>query len=348
MISKLATLQPIYSMSSYYTSSHVDQKFSDLIGTAPTLLNTLVEISSAINNDPNVYNTLNSAIGLKANQATTYTKTEVDNALALKQSTSAFNTAIADYYNKSAIDTKLNSYQTTTAFNTAIADYYTKSAIDTTLTSYLTTTAFNTSIANYFTKTEINNTLGSYVNTVSNTTNDNLSLISLTKTNNVLTLNYNNLVSKFGEYYSTAEVDFKLGQKMDNFTIGAGLTLLSLTGVTPELLFDPVILGNPSGALSPYDKLNFGFNQLKGSDNISLNLSNNIIQFSLINVYTSNEADSIFAPISSLGNYYTSSQVNGSLGNYTNTSNLNTMLSSYELKTELSSTFSNYYTKSNR
>jgi hypothetical protein len=71
-------------MSSYYTASQADQKFSDLIGTAPTLLNTLVEISTAINNDPNVYNTLNSAIALKANQSTTYTKSEVDSSLSLK------------------------------------------------------------------------------------------------------------------------------------------------------------------------------------------------------------------------------------------------------------------------
>jgi hypothetical protein len=132
---------------------------------------------------------------------------------------------------------------------------------------------------------------------VSNITNDNLSLISFTKVINVLTLNYNNLASKFGGYYSTAEVDFKLGEKVDNFTIGVGLNLLSLVGGgTPELIFDPVILGNPtSGGLSVYDKLNFGFNQLKGSNNIVLSLSNNIIQFNLKDVYTSSEADAIFA-----------------------------------------------------
>ena len=73
---------------------------------------------------------MNSAIGLKANQSTAYTKTEVDNALALKQSTFAFNTAIAGYYSKADIDTKLNSYQTTTAFNTNITNYYTKTQIN--------------------------------------------------------------------------------------------------------------------------------------------------------------------------------------------------------------------------
>jgi len=57
-----------------------------------------------------------------------------------------------------------------------------------------------------------------------------------------------------------------------------------------------VILGSPtSGGLSVYDKLNFGFNQLKGSSNIVLSLTNNIIHFNLNNVYTSSEADSIFA-----------------------------------------------------
>ena len=163
------------------------------------------------------------------------------------------------------------------------------------LSTYQTTTSYNSSIANYFTKTEITNTLGSYVKAVTNTTNDNLSLISLTKNNNVLALNYNNLASKFGGYYSTAEIDLKLGQKVDNFTIGVGLNFLSSGGST-ELIFDPVILGSPtSGGLSVYDKLNFGFNQLKGSSNIILSLTNNIIHFNLNNVYTSSEADSLFA-----------------------------------------------------
>ena len=180
--------------------------------------------------------------------------------------------------------------------------YYNKFEVDTKLDSYQTTDAFNTNIANYFTKTQINNTLGSYVNTVSNITNDNLSLNSLTKVNNVLALNYNNLASKFGGYYSTAEVDFKLGQKVDNFTIGVGLNLLSFVGGgTPELIFDPVIVGNSaSGGLSVYDKLNFGFNQLKGIDNIVLSLSNSIIHFDLSDVYTSSETDSIFASKNSL------------------------------------------------
>ena len=72
------------SISNYYNKSQVDQKITDLIGAAPSLLDTLVEISSAINNDPNVYNTLNLAIGLKANQSTTYTKTEVDKCVGFK------------------------------------------------------------------------------------------------------------------------------------------------------------------------------------------------------------------------------------------------------------------------
>ena len=122
------------------------------------------------------------------------------------------------------------------------------------MNSYQTTTAFNTSIANYYTKTQINNTLGSYVNTVSNTTDDSLPLISLTKVNNVLTFNYDNLASKFGGYYSTVEVDFKLGHKLDNFTIGVGFNYLSLTGGPPELIFGPIILGNPaSRGLPVYD-----------------------------------------------------------------------------------------------
>ena len=104
-------------------------------------------------------------------------------------------------------------------------------------------------------------------------------------------------------------MDFKLGQKVDAFTIGSGLNYLSLIGGgIPELIFDPVIWGSSTGTFSVYDTLNFGFNRLKGSDNITLNLSNNIIEFNLTDVYTSAEADAQFATLAYLNtlvsNYY--------------------------------------------
>jgi hypothetical protein len=90
--------------------------------------------------------------------------------------------------------------------------------LKTKLDTYHTITQFNFAIASYYTKNQIDSTLGSYVNTVSNTTNDSLSLISLTKVGNALTFNYDNLASKFGGYYSSSEVDFKLGQNVSVVT----------------------------------------------------------------------------------------------------------------------------------
>jgi hypothetical protein len=45
--------------------SYVDTKISDLVGTAPNLLNTLQEISNSLNDDPNVFTTLSNNISLK-------------------------------------------------------------------------------------------------------------------------------------------------------------------------------------------------------------------------------------------------------------------------------------------
>ena len=61
-----------------YTKTDVDQKFNDLVNGAPALLNTLSEISASIANDPNYTTTTNSALNLKAEKNTTYTKTESD------------------------------------------------------------------------------------------------------------------------------------------------------------------------------------------------------------------------------------------------------------------------------
>ena len=49
------------------TTEFVMTALSDLIGTAPTALDTLAELADAINNDADVYNTLNNAIGTKLN-----------------------------------------------------------------------------------------------------------------------------------------------------------------------------------------------------------------------------------------------------------------------------------------
>ena len=64
--------------STTYTKSEVDTKVADLVDSAPETLDTLNELATALGDDPNFATTVTNSIGTKADQATTYTKTEVD------------------------------------------------------------------------------------------------------------------------------------------------------------------------------------------------------------------------------------------------------------------------------
>ncbi len=69
-----------------YTQAEADTKIStaiaDVLDTAPGTLDTLNELASALGDDPNFATTVTTQIGTKADKATTYTKTEVDDAVA--------------------------------------------------------------------------------------------------------------------------------------------------------------------------------------------------------------------------------------------------------------------------
>jgi hypothetical protein len=49
------------------SKSYTDTKISNLVGSAPTTLDTISEIASALNNNPNVVTALNNAIAIKQN-----------------------------------------------------------------------------------------------------------------------------------------------------------------------------------------------------------------------------------------------------------------------------------------
>ena len=87
-----------------YSKSEVDNKFSVLTSGAPSALDTFLEISQALNSDPNLASTLTTQIATKAPQATTYTKTEVDNSLASKANQSTT-------YTKAEMDMALGNKQ---------------------------------------------------------------------------------------------------------------------------------------------------------------------------------------------------------------------------------------------
>ena len=66
-----------------YTKSAVDTKFSDLIGSAPVVLNTLQEIASLIGDSSTVTTTLINAIASKANLSETFLKSSIDSDVYL-------------------------------------------------------------------------------------------------------------------------------------------------------------------------------------------------------------------------------------------------------------------------
>ena len=82
------------------TETYVNNAVAGLVDSAPSALNTLNELAAALNDDANFASTITTALGTKANQSTTYTKTEVDTALNLKANQSTT-------YTKTEVDTAL-------------------------------------------------------------------------------------------------------------------------------------------------------------------------------------------------------------------------------------------------
>jgi hypothetical protein len=85
-VSPKANSADVYTKSEVYTKTETDTAISNgiaaVIDTAPGALNTLNELAAALGDDENFATTVSTQIGLKADQSTTYTKTEVDNLLS--------------------------------------------------------------------------------------------------------------------------------------------------------------------------------------------------------------------------------------------------------------------------
>ena len=69
----------------YYIETEIDNRIANIVDSAPSTLKTLKELATALNNDQNFSTSITNLIGTEANQSSTYTKTEVDNALILRQ-----------------------------------------------------------------------------------------------------------------------------------------------------------------------------------------------------------------------------------------------------------------------
>ena len=66
------------------TPAQIDARIEAVIGTSPAALDTLAELAAAMNNDPDFAASMTTALGAKADKATTYTIAQVDGAFLLK------------------------------------------------------------------------------------------------------------------------------------------------------------------------------------------------------------------------------------------------------------------------
>ena len=180
-----------------YTKTEVDAVVSGLIGDAGEALDTLGELATALDDDENFASTITTLINTKADQATTYTKTEVNDALALKadQGTTYAKTEVDD-----ALDLKAD--QATT---------YTKTEVDDAL-------SLKANQVTTYTKTEVNDALDLKANQATTYTktevDDALDLkANQTEVNDALALKANQATT-----YAKTEVDDALDLKADQAT----------------------------------------------------------------------------------------------------------------------------------
>ena len=82
---KIVELSPPTDLSAYSTTTQMNAAINGavdgLIDTAPDALNTLNELSAALNDDANFATTVTNSLALKANSADVYTQSEIDTAI---------------------------------------------------------------------------------------------------------------------------------------------------------------------------------------------------------------------------------------------------------------------------
>jgi hypothetical protein len=129
------------SLANYSTISYVDGRFTTLTGVAPSQLDTLAEIASALQGDASfgtvIYGRINScdsSINTIRTSLADYTlKTTVDASLANYSTKAIIDASLVNY----ALTSSLSSYTLKTTVDASLAFYSTKSIIDTSLNLYL-------------------------------------------------------------------------------------------------------------------------------------------------------------------------------------------------------------------
>ena len=157
-------------LGSYATTSYVGTQISNLINGAPNTLDTLAEISSALQGDASfgtvVYGRLDScdsSVNSIRTSLTNYTlKTAVDASLVNYTLKTAVDASLGLYALTTAVDASLGLYALTTAVDASLSLYTLKTAVDASLVNYTLKTAVDASLVNYTLKTAVDASLDLY------------------------------------------------------------------------------------------------------------------------------------------------------------------------------------------
>ena len=183
---------------------------SNIVGIAPTTLDTLQEIANAIGNDADFINTINTQLNLKRNIADSYDKTYIDNLISNYYTKSEINSSLALKLDASVI----NSYYDKTYVDNLISGYYTKTEADTSLnlkansSDVYTTTqtdnllALKANQSTTYTKSEVDTSLNLKANQSTTYTKTETDTLLNSKANQATT-------------YTKSEVDTALLTKLD-------------------------------------------------------------------------------------------------------------------------------------
>lgn len=158
----------------YALKTYVDGAIADLVGAAPSTLDTLEEIADALENNATLSD-IATAISTKANSADVYTKTEanqtfqpIGNYLTSHQDISGKANA-ADVYTKTQADERFQPVGNYLTQHQSLANYTTKTYVDgeidtveSSISTLSTTVATKANIADVYTKTEVNALLDWY------------------------------------------------------------------------------------------------------------------------------------------------------------------------------------------
>ena len=176
----------------YASVTYVDGRFTTLTGVAPSQLDTLAEIATALQGDAsfgfNLYQRVESCDSSINTIRSTYATTASLSSYALTSSLSSYalTSSLSGYAVKSAVDSSLSSYALTSslsgyALTSSLSGYAVKSAVDSSLSSYALTSslssyaltsslsdyALTSSLSGYAVKSAVDSSLSSYALTSS-------------------------------------------------------------------------------------------------------------------------------------------------------------------------------------